>query len=457
MIFDARSRLLSAWDHYWFGEVAAIRPYLLVKAVLCMVAFDAWLLMVPTGGRYGAGGFDVAHFRWLDAIQPLPNPGFYVSLMLAVGMLALVCAFADAGRWARALVALTYTYGWAMSFHDSFQHHYFLSLVLTLFVFFPRVRGSDLYPAAVSPAGRRRTRAKPADTARPAVSSWAYALLGANVGIVYAYTALTKLDPEWRTGEALVRLAGPRLESWGGGFAPSPGLWTALAVSVLITECLIALGYFLAVRLDDRGRWLRVAAGLTLIVAVGLHLGIELFVEGIGRFGYYMIVLACVYFLPASLLWTVGGALVPPVLRLAAMWSTTSGIPGRGARAGSIVLTVAVATAAAVVAVVAGFSLDLPGAETLGLLAASVVTGATLLAVVLGIQDRAMHYLLATLVAAVAMWAAITLSTVRFYYYGHVGMDMWRRGDNAAAAEAFDKANRYAPEAKRLERFLENR
>jgi hypothetical protein len=448
---------MSAWDHYWFGEVAAIRPYLLVKALLCMVAFDAWLVMVPTGGRYGAGGFDVAHFRWLDAVQPLPNPGLYVSLMLSVGMFALVSAFADAGRWSRALVALTYTYGWAMSFHDGYQHHYFLSLVLTLFVFFPRLRSRDLYSAGVPPSGRKRGRAKPAAAARRAVSSWAYALLAVNVGIVYAFTALAKLDPEWRAGEVLLRIAGPRLGSWTEGFASSPGLWKVLALSAFITECLLALGYFLAVRLDHLGQLLRVVAGLTFIVAVGFHLGIDLFVEGIGWFSYYMIVVACVYFLPASLLWAVGGALAGPALRLASMWSATSGAPAGGTRAGNIALTVAVATTAAVVAVAAGLSLDLPGAETLGVLAASVVAGATLLAVVLGFENRAMHYLLATLVAAVAMWGAIALSTVRFYYYGQVGMDMWRRGDNAAAAEAFDRANRYAPEAKRLERFLENR
>src|SRR3990172_13187717 len=80
---------MSLWDRYWFGSMAAIRPYLLVKAVLIMVAFDVWMLRIQRGRLYGQDGFNVAHFQWLDAVQPLPRPGLYVGLMLCVGILAL--------------------------------------------------------------------------------------------------------------------------------------------------------------------------------------------------------------------------------------------------------------------------------------------------------------------------------------------------------------------------------
>ena len=62
---------MTAWDRYWFGPVAAVRPYVLERAVLFLLALDSWVQFVPHGGRYGAGGFNVAHFLWLDAIQPL--------------------------------------------------------------------------------------------------------------------------------------------------------------------------------------------------------------------------------------------------------------------------------------------------------------------------------------------------------------------------------------------------
>ena len=58
---------MSVWERHWYGDVIALRPYLLRKGVLVLLALDAWLLMLGHAGRYGAGGFNVAHFLWLDA------------------------------------------------------------------------------------------------------------------------------------------------------------------------------------------------------------------------------------------------------------------------------------------------------------------------------------------------------------------------------------------------------
>src|SRR5262249_8829724 len=146
------------------------------RIVLCLLAFDVWILEVPLGWRYGMNGFNVAHFAWLDALQPLPSPALYVGMMLATGVVALVCAFRDTSRWTRVLLLVLYTYGWMMSLLDIFQHHYLLSLILTMFVFFPRARLVDLYRA---PRGTEP---------RPAVETWAYVLLGATMFIVYVYT-----------------------------------------------------------------------------------------------------------------------------------------------------------------------------------------------------------------------------------------------------------------------------
>ena len=187
-------RLAAAWDRYWFGPIASIRPYLLMKVVWCLLAFDVWMERVPLGGRYGAGGFGVAHFRWLDSLQPLPSPELYVGLMLAVGLLAVVCVLTDAPRWMRALVALLYTYGWAMSLHDGYQHHYFISLVLATFVFLPHLRGCDFFVTRALPADKRQRTRQRAQATRT-VTAWGFALLEATVGIVYLYTAATKWDP----------------------------------------------------------------------------------------------------------------------------------------------------------------------------------------------------------------------------------------------------------------------
>jgi len=133
------------WECYWFGPVAAIRPYLLMKAVLLLLAFDMWLLRLTKGSKYGVFEFNVAHFPWLDALQPVPTPELLVGFVLSVGLLALVITFAGAVRWALVLLALSYTYSWAISMFDLYQHHYFISLVLFAFSFFPLSQATGLY------------------------------------------------------------------------------------------------------------------------------------------------------------------------------------------------------------------------------------------------------------------------------------------------------------------------
>src|SRR5690606_28156004 len=66
--------------------VAAVRPYLILKCTLLVVAFDVWLTRISHGGRYGAGGFNVAHFAWLDAIQPEVSPALYVGVCTLTGL-----------------------------------------------------------------------------------------------------------------------------------------------------------------------------------------------------------------------------------------------------------------------------------------------------------------------------------------------------------------------------------
>ncbi|HEV8675868.1 MAG TPA: HTTM domain-containing protein [Methylomirabilota bacterium] len=446
--------LIAAWDHYWFGGIAAVRPYLLVKVLLCVLAFDGWLHRVPAGGQYGAGGFGVAHFQWLDALQPLPSPGLYVGLMLAVGLLALWCAFTNAGRWPRALLAVLYTYAWAMSFQDGFQHHYFLSLVLMTFVFFPRLRARDLFAIDAEPAVGRRRRARPAGTLT--VSSWGYALLGVNIGIVYAYTAVTKWDTEWRAGGVLRGLGGASLgpiAAWLAGVGVPPGmLWAMQGLGVFALECLIAAGFALAVVLDQRRRpWLRTITWLAFLGAVSFHVLTEVALPlQIGWFSYYMIVLACVYLLPSSLLWKLGALVYRPATRLAAVGQDALG----RARLRGIGLTSVAVIGAAGVVVASGRALDLPGAQTVSVLAASALVAASVILLVRRRPQVAFRHALATGLAAVLMWAAAGRSGILFLYHARVGVDLQRRGDSSAALGAFERARRYAPNAKALDNYM---
>src|SRR5262249_61433028 len=229
----------------------------------------------------------------------------YVGMMLATGVVALVCAFRDTSRWTRVLLLVLYTYGWMMSLLDIFQHHYLLSLILTMFVCVQRARLVDLYRA---PRGTEP---------RPAVETWAYVLLGATMFIVYVYTAGTKLEAEWWQGAVIRRQATVSLmsaQAWTKGWGVSPSaFWQAQALGAIVAECLVAAAYALAPLLDRaRRRWLRLVAWVAFVAAVTLHAAAEFLLRlTIGWLLLHLGGVACVYLLAGGLLGAVCGRPAP--------------------------------------------------------------------------------------------------------------------------------------------------
>ena len=414
---------MTVWDHYWFGPVAAVRPFLAMRAVYVLLALDVWMVEIPRGARYGAGGFDVAHFRWLDAVRPMPSPDLYVGLMLVLGLLCLVCALLDPARWLRAVVAILHTYGWTMSFHDTFQHHYFLSLVLITLVFFPRIDASGL----AAPGPRR-------------VSAWAYALLGANVGVVYAYTAVTKLDPFWRSGELLRRAREPLLEALAASLAgvgvTATLFWSAVAVGVFVAEAIVAAGYLAAPRRDDTtGRAVGALTLAAFALAVSFHVSAETVLTlKIGWFSYYMIALACVYLLPAGLLRPAGAAMARVATGLDAAWGRAEGQSGAAAAAVAV---------AAVILVATGFVVDLPGARVAGILVALVVVAGAVGPRLAGRPARPLPLVAAAAAATAAMGVVFATTATTYEYHAARGHLLEELGERGAAMDAYERAERH--------------
>ena len=414
---------VSAWERYWFDPVIAARPYVLMRVVYAVIALDLWLVQVPTGARYGVDGFNVAHFRWLDALQPLPGPALYVGLVLSVGWLALVCALADPGRWARVLVAVGHTYSWAMSLHDSYQHHYFLSLVLILFVFFPRLRVHD-----VAAPGPVRT-----------VSAWAYVLLGATVTVVYAFAAVAKLDPTWRAGTVLKQMQFrpevAAVEAWLAGHGVADDVfWSAMSLGVVAVEWSIAAAYLVAVRRDAvPRRWIAWVAWLGFALAAGLHVNAEVVMNlSIGWFSYYMLVFAAVYFLPGGALAGVARVAVRP-----AAWLDR--VSGRVAASGG---WVAVAVGA-LLALGAGLAIDLPGGVAAGIAAAGLLVVASAAARLVGGWTPGIGYPVAVMAAAIAMCATTVSARTQYDYYMAEARILDRLGRRPAVVDAVARARRY--------------
>ncbi|MFO0685541.1 MAG: hypothetical protein U0234_26005 [Sandaracinus sp.] len=208
------------FDRWAFGPVAAVRPWLFAKIFYLILAFDVWHTLVGPAWRYGAAGFNVAHFGVLDAL-PIPTREAYVGMLVVVGTLSLASVLLPAPpRWIGAMIFVLYTWGWSCSMLDSYQHHYLLSAMQLALCLFPRHTARDLFgvskevpPAAAASATGKKAKKK-AESPRAAaalfphglvarVRSLGWTLVTTLSGIVYTFTAISKTEPEWRSGEAL--------------------------------------------------------------------------------------------------------------------------------------------------------------------------------------------------------------------------------------------------------------
>ncbi|MCG8555303.1 MAG: hypothetical protein MJD61_08450 [Proteobacteria bacterium] len=505
---------MSAWNRHWYGSVAALRPYLLRKGILILLAFDTWVLMVRHAGRYGAGGFNVAHFGWLDALHPVPTPDWYVGMLTLSAFLALAMALAGETTVGMLGLFALYTYSWSMSMLDSYQHHYLLSLMLLCLALFPRIGAEGLLSplrqsSHAAPGQLRCTESGPRSILPRATQAWlytgvaaavvvllltvgrssgswlwlgggivvivvtavfcarsgevcvlaltgawAYRLLLTIVAVVYGYAAIAKIDTMWREGHTFRsigdsdRLLEPVARFVAGFGFSEASFWELAATGVVAGEVALAFGYALAVYRDQYDRpWLQACSWATWVLALGLHVTIELIDLSIGWFSYYMSWAACVCLLPVRWL---------HVLTLAITWPARQALAllGRWDRDESThkespIVGFMLALAVAGLALWTGWSIDLPG-----------VFGATLL-VGLGLLVRAavaLHstrqrtllrrYLLSTGLSAALLWLAVARGSVRFDYYRFVGSDLRHRGELEAALEAYVKADRHAPEGK---------
>ena len=418
---------MKPWNDYWYGFVSPLRSWLLIRATLLLLAFDAWIVMGEHGGRYGIGEFNVAHVAVLDGLQPVPTPALYVGLLMFIGLLAFATAFSGVNRYAVGAICVLYTYAWSMSMLDSYQHHYLLSLLLASFAFVP--------PITLEAA----TQSERSSANGP---QWAYGLAVVSCAIVYGYTALHKTEAEWINGVALQRIAPERMAPVRD-FAVGLGLddqvfWSLMGVATVVVQVLICIAYLIAPIRDRKHRILEISSWVGLATALSFHVGAELLDLRVGWFSYYMVLIAFIAFLPETMLRSVGRVLTLPLRTLDRFRQEEPGIG----------LTMGWTFGVAVVVAYLGRLVDLPGAAAAGLVSTvALVIGCAALGFVA--RTRLVRtWTLAALAGSIAMAASIALSDVRFDYYRYVAGDARRRGEVRQAYEAYRKANRYAPSGK---------
>jgi hypothetical protein len=416
---------MKLYNEYFRGQYLAARVYLFSKVFLCMMALDTWMLMIGHAGRYGVAGFNVAHFSVMDRVLPVPTPSHYVATLLLTGLLGLTLALLGTRTLPMAVLFLLYTYSWSMSMLDSYQHHYFVSLVLLCLVFFPRL--------SVPPQRGQLT------------SGFGYPLLAATITLLYTFTAIAKMDAQWCNGFTLRRISSAeqvfaplvRLASQLG--ISESTFWSFASTSVIPVELVIAFGYALSARQDvSNKRWLRIGVGLTFPLAVTLHLGAEALRLDIGWFSYYMLALACTFLLPGAAIERLALAVTVPAAHIAKFLAE----PEKENAPRSLETWLTCAAVSGVLAA-AAFLLDLPGAPAAALLAALGLWSYAIFA--RNVAAQITHAALAVGVAAVLMWTAIAVTEVRWDYYRYLGGDLQRRGESQAALSAYLKGERYAP------------
>ncbi|MDG2307857.1 MAG: HTTM domain-containing protein [Candidatus Binatia bacterium] len=496
---------MKGWDAYLFGGVAAVRPFLLVKAFLTLFALDICMQMLIGGTRFSSADFNVAQLPLLDLIQPTPTRGLYVGLLLTSGLLSLVIVLAGTNRTLLALLCGAYSWSWLMSMLDSFQHHYFISILLVGLVFIPVVRVTDIHPLEEAPAGDKRKKqrrreelqereragwrsvgivvagvvaalaywtgpgtptggmawaivavAVAASTALrlsrveegPRVPAWGFALIGASCAVVYLYTAIAKMNPQWVSGFAFRQLgnvevaARPLQALFAAVGVSEQTFWPLMACAVVPLELLIAAGYAVA-PLRDRGpaRWPTTVCGAAWFAAMVVHLGAEMLTLQIGWFSYYMLLIATVYFLPERVL--IAGA---TFVTWPARWVVARGqaLQEKGGSP-SVGATTAVAVAAGGVVWGAFYTINLPGSAWLGGAAAVFLVAASVASAARGDGAHVRAVLGAAAVGSVVMLLAVSSTNLRWDFYRASGGDFGRRGLPEEALASYIEAEQYAP------------
>ncbi|HRC55558.1 MAG TPA: HTTM domain-containing protein, partial [Kofleriaceae bacterium] len=383
----------------WPLEVSARKLALARFALFALVALDA-ILQLPHAPRYGAGGFALAHVPWLSALGPGRD-----SFVIAQGLISALAVAAALGMTSRAaMLALSGLYGWCYfgSQLDSYQHHYLVWIVVTLWAFVPA-------PAAQrAPAARGREDGSgdsQADGGLASVRSVALRLVLLQLGIMYLWAAVAKLDARWIDGTAMSQQLRGALRDW---IDATMGVAVASRL-VIVVELVLAVTVWRA----RAWRW-------ALPLGVSLHALIAVSRLEIGLFSYLMMALY-VLLLPEPLVARLAG--------LGRWWRRRS--PWRAWRRGLVLGLVA--SAAALLLLVRP---PLPARVAVGMLAVVV-----LLLWRAGKDAAALARVGRAALAAgvtVALWLVVDLGAdVCADYYRYWGGAARRLGDEAQAERAY--------------------
>ncbi len=256
-------------------------PVSLAPLVYFRLVFGA--IMVWEVGRYLSKGwvqryfiFPIYHFTFpgFNWVQPWPGDGMFWHFY-ALGLLACCLVLGAWYRLSAALFFLGFTYVFLLEQARYLNHFYLVVLVSFLMVFLPAHRGLSV-DAWRRPALRATTA--------PAWTLW---LLRFQIGLVYVFGGLAKINADWLRGEPMRTWLARRTDF------PVIGEWfTHEAAAYVFSYGGLLLDLFIVPLL----LWRRTRV-VAVVMAVVFHLtNVELFTIGI--FPWFMIAALPLFFPP---------------------------------------------------------------------------------------------------------------------------------------------------------------
>ena len=218
--------------------------------------------------------FSYYGFGW---VQPWPGWGMYLHFVL-LGLASLGVALGYRYRLSMTAFFLLFTYVELIDRTTYLNHHYLLSLLSLLMIFLPLNRVASL-----------DSRKKPVTEAAPSIPRAALWLMMAQVGLVYFFAGIAKLNPDW-----LYQAQPLRIWLYNAAGAPVIGLWlreTWVAYALSWGGMLFDLTIVGLLLWRKSRPW---AYGLLLI----FHLVTSLLFPSLGMFPWIMVGVTLIFFKP---------------------------------------------------------------------------------------------------------------------------------------------------------------
>ncbi len=218
------------------------------------------------------------HFTYLgfDWVRPWPGDGLYYHFA-GLGVLGLLIALGFLTRISAVLFFLGFAYVFLLD-QARYLNHFYLVLLLSLLLIFAPTH----YRYSIDALIRRKRKRK-----RKATPRWVLLLFRTQIGLVYFYAGIAKINPDWLSGEPLRTWLRAR-----GDMA---------FIGDLLTWELTAWVFSYGAVLLDLLAWplllYRPTRTLVFWILVGFHL-MNSILFGIGIFPWLMIVATTIFFAP---------------------------------------------------------------------------------------------------------------------------------------------------------------